>query len=310
MKISKKRINNVSNYLSDLKENQDFYIGIYSNSKIKEKLKKDFECLDSKAHIYMPIPILGINSERNIMGELIPDKTKPKIIDYKARTYRLKDWQGNWHEGIAEDEYRRYPRNYIEPKNFSFKLITKEETDLLIINKNFRNNEKEYNDIKFCINLFLELFSEVETFKLENNMIKLNPIISTVNWTIIPKGEKVFEAHKDKKYYHKISPSSMKLMEERFDFIEQFNPDREFQGKAGYTGYIVFCFDQKNIYLLDSILYGNATYVFSDNWENVSKLTKKEIISNHFQKSRIVHNKNWKQYITKELKNDLYNLQK
>lgn len=53
MKISKKRINNVKNYLSDLKENQDFYIGIYSNSKIKEKLKKDFECLDSKAHIYI-----------------------------------------------------------------------------------------------------------------------------------------------------------------------------------------------------------------------------------------------------------------
>lgn len=305
MKINKKRIINVKNYLSDLKENQEFYIGAYSNSKIKEKVKKDFDCLDSKDHIYIPLPSLGINSERNCMGEFIPDKTKPKEIAYRPRTYRLKDWQGNWHEGINEDEYLRYPRNFIEPKNFSFKLITQEETDLLIINKRFRNNKKEYNDIKFCINLFLELFSEVETFELANSTIKLKPLISTVDWTIIPKGEKVFEANKNEKYYHKISPSSRKLMEERFEFIEQFNPDRKLQGNAGYTGYIIFCFDQTNIYLFDSILYGNATYVFSDNWENVSKLTKKEILSNNLQKARIVHNKNWEQNITKELKNDL-----
>lgn len=53
MKINKKRIINVKNYLSDLKENQEFYIGAYSNSKIKEKVKKDFDCLDSKDHIYI-----------------------------------------------------------------------------------------------------------------------------------------------------------------------------------------------------------------------------------------------------------------
>lgn len=50
---------------------------------------------------------------------------------------------------------------------------------------------------------------------------------------------------------------------------------------------------------MDSIIYGNATYIFEGDWIIVSRLTKSEIIKNKLAKDRIVHNNNWKENINK-----------
>ena len=41
---------------------------------------------------------------------------------------------------------------------------------------------------------------------------------------------------------------------------------------------------KENIYIFDSIIYGDATYIFENDWEKVSKLSKKEIIKNNLAK--------------------------
>ena len=67
-------------------------------------------------------------------------------------------------------------------------------------------------------------------------------------------------------------------MKERFNYIESFKPDAEYRGIANYNGYVVFCFENKKIYILDSAIYGHAIYIFSDYWKKLSKLSKQEII--------------------------------
>ena len=47
---------------------------------------------------------------------------------------------------------------------------------------------------------------------------------------------------------------------------------------------------------------GNATYVFEENWEELSKLTKAEIIRGKLQKDRIIHRENWDHYIIRLFK--------
>ena len=50
------------------------------------------------------------------------------------------------------------------------------------------------------------------------------------------------------------------------------------------------------------MIYGNATYVFRDNWEGLSKLSKAEIIQNNLQEKRLVHRVNWPYKILEILK--------
>ena len=96
-------------------------------------------------------------------------------------------------------------------------------------------------------------------------------------------------------YYGVLKGLTEKEVEKRLDkYLEEFKPDIEYQGTAGYSGYIAFAFSSKNIYVLDSILYGNATYIFGGNWEEISQLTQKQIIDDNLYKYRIIHDKKWK----------------
>lgn len=301
LEIKMKRIRSVKKYLSDIDEKGTFFIGVQVDSKIKDKLNQNFKNIGKKEPLFIPNPYIGIMSERNTVGEIVPDKTKPKEICYKAQPWTVTHWDGTTQSGITEVPYLGYPKRFTPPQNFYFRYLEnpKHNDSLLIIDKKFTNTHDEFDDIKFCINLVLEIFSEAETFI--NKGKKLEPIIKKVPWEVLPKGEQIWKAFKDGKSYPNISKSERYLIKERFDYIESFKPDNEYQGTAGYTGYVVFCFENKQLYILDSVIYGNATYIFSDSWENVSKLSKKEIIQGNLEKKRIIHSPNWKRELKKEL---------
>jgi hypothetical protein len=50
--------------------------------------------------------------------------------------------------------------------------------------------------------------------------------------------------------------------------------------------YIAYIF--KHGMFLESVKYGNATYVFGKNWDTCSKMTKNEMLDNRLQKARII----------------------
>lgn len=50
-----------------------------------------------------------------------------------------------------------------------------------------------------------------------------------------------------------------------------------------------------DIVILENIRYGNALYVFFQDWENLSKLSRIELLSSTSHKfTRIIHSKRWK----------------
>ncbi len=53
--------------------------------------------------------------------------------------------------------------------------------------------------------------------------------------------------------------------------------------------------------LVDHYNLDNATYVFDDDWEAFSQLTKSEIINGGLAKARIVHDRKWAVAIRSEL---------
>ncbi|MDF7683345.1 hypothetical protein PT287_07500 [Lactobacillus sp. ESL0679] len=296
MKITKKRIRKVEKYLSDISQDAEFMLGVRLNSNVMNIINEKFDSVNGDK-LFIPRPYIGKMSQRNTVGEFIPDKSKPKEIAYRTHEWVLKDWGGNLHSGISEDPYERYPRIFKSPKNFKFVCIDKK----LIISKKFINNKNELNNIKFAINLLLEIFSEAETFEINEESRKIESIKETVNWQILPKGERIWKVINEGKSRKLISKSESKRIDERFKYINRFIPDKIYQGIGGYTGYLVYEFKKAKIYVFDSVMYGNATYIFNRSWEEVSKLTKKEILENHLEERRIIHSNNWKA----ELKNML-----
>ena len=114
MEILKKRINNVEKYLSDISDNQKFFIGIKIElNKIQKILSEKFNKTDENGLMFIPKPYNGIMAQRNTVGEFLSDKSKPKETAYRAQSWSLKDWGGNIHSGTSEVPYKRYPKIFI-----------------------------------------------------------------------------------------------------------------------------------------------------------------------------------------------------
>lgn len=64
-------------------------------------------------------------------------------------------------------------------------------------------------------------------------------------------------------------------------------------GLGGFSEYIVFGFTRKNRYVFESPETGNATYIFRNEWEEVSQLTKRQILQEQLQEARIIHTSRW-----------------
>ena len=66
-------------------------------------------------------------------------------------------------------------------------------------------------------------------------------------------------------------------------------------------GYFVYGFSKKKTFIMESLYLGNATYVFGDDWLNISMLTKNDIIQGKLSLARIIHDRGWEKKISELL---------
>lgn len=303
MKLIQSRIQKVNRLLSDFDENDSFLIGVNIDEEIESILKEilNIDSVEMYTRIF-PEPGLGIMSRRNSVGEEIIDKTKPEEPYYHPFSWNFTYPNGNTSSGSSYRLGYRAHRDFIDPKELKILITEKEnEEQIVVVDYTYENKESHYQEIKFAANLLLEIFGQVETFKVEDNsMITDSTTIQTVNWELLPSGERIWEAF-DRGVTANITETESILMQERFDLIENYEPTKAYRGLGGYVDYIVFEFEDINTYIVESIIYGNATYILKNDWERVSKLTKKEIIQGDLAEDRIVHNKSWETKIVNYL---------
>jgi hypothetical protein len=63
----------------------------------------------------------------------------------------------------------------------------------------------------------------------------------------------------------------------------------------------IFGFAEKELFVFDSALYGNATYVVGNNWAALSQRTKAELIHGDDLVARLVHDDTWRARIAQLL---------
>ena len=116
-----------------------------------------------------------------------------------------------------------------------------------------------------------------------------------IQWEVLPPGK--FPWNKTSgvisPFLTKLSQSEKGVIEHRIREISKYEPDFLATGRGGYSGYFIYGFIDKKLYFLESTCLNNATYILGENWEELSGLSKKEIINGEHEYLRLIHDKNW-----------------
>lgn len=301
MKIIKKRVNNVENYIATVRSGEEFHIAFLGfNNQITKIRQIGFsENLQVGEQILPSItgPVTRFNSN----GRFLIRRDQPKEEFFIERFWVRRDWQGNETEEIIFIRRERYPRELVPPPSEEL-LIDSYNQENIIVSRAFTKSPENFESIKHTINMFLELFGECDLIR-EDYAPFLYENVTRLNWKIFPQGEYPWEAVRDiaTERIHRQPRGNQPVIAQRLEKITSHTPNFVAVGQGGFYDYIVFGFPNKNLYILESIKNGNATYIFDNNWEALSQMTKAEILNNNLQRERIFHRPGWENRINELL---------
>ena len=305
MQINRKRVINIDNIISHLRENEEFYISVKDiESKKDELIKLDLLDKLEVGNKFLPKAI-GSISRYNSNGKYIVHRDRQKVPYTFERYWERLDYQKNTVGTYCYITKLRYPRTDIEAPNCEL-IVTNIEGEKAFISTLLTKNDKNKDYIKHYINLFLEIFGECEIIR-EDLTSFMPKNVKRLNWKILPIGNKPWKDNNIREVLSKTIESNergnnRKVILRSMDKIGANNPSWTGIGIGGFNDYVIFGFDNKGIYILESFKNGNATYVFDKNWKELSKLSKAEILNNNLQVDRVIHTPEWETKINNLLK--------
>jgi hypothetical protein len=119
-------------------------------------------------------------------------------------------------------------------------------------------------------------------------------VATKINWKILPPGEHPFKRIVE--HFQHISKHRRDLIVDmnRLHRVFSLSPERVFVGIDEFEGYVVFYFASAETAVLDCPIFGNAIYVFGENWKSLSRLTKSQLLNSRRPNiERIVHSGAW-----------------
>jgi hypothetical protein len=306
MKIRKKRIRSINNNFPKYLIDTDIIVGVTLDVNTDlEKIKNLGFTGDLNAGETVLPPLGGPVSIFNADGKEILDKTKPKETRYREIEWCRQQWIGGGRTKEVCDfrqvPYQRYQRETVLPPSVELTISKKDGDKIYITTTKVKLSKANEKEISHKVNLVSEIFGFAEIFDE-----KQVPIIKTtikLNWDILPKGIRPWDKQKTllKPFLDNVKDKRQKpVYDSRFEDINNLKPYFTAIGKNGFNGYVIFGFSDRNIYILESAFYGNAIYIFNEDWEKLSRKTKAEIINNDLQIERITHigeKNNWLQKI-------------
>jgi hypothetical protein len=299
MIIRKRRIRKVEKYLGFITPGSRIALGLSEINRLVDKLHL---CGFSQAleigETVLPNASLGPVSQFNAEGKYIKHKDQPMETAYRMVEWHWKEFRGRHDTEDMTDwrnvSYPRYPRTYVSAPSVELQIASNAQGSSMLIADPVEYNEDNFDTIRHTVNLFLEIFGECQIFGDDLEQIIHSPLIR-LNWKILPPGRYPWERLEEhvRPLIEQARQGNQVIIEDRFKTINGYNPDFHAVGQAGFYGYVVFGFPAKGIFVFESIFTRNATYVFDENWEDLSKMTKAEILSEQLQRDRIIHLRGW-----------------
>lgn len=299
MLIKKKRIRDVRRHLRFLKRGTKIVMGVGELGRYDNLLKKVgfSEGLENGESV-LPAPIFGLTSRFNANGKYEIHRDQPKETAYRMADWHWEEWHGPYdrveQSKIVEVPYKRYPRTFISPPSIELYIALTSKGERIVASPPVEFTDANNDLLRHIINLFLEIFGECQVFTENLNEIIRTPL-RRLNWEVLPPGRRPWNHLKKliEPIIRDTKPGNRSVVEDRFETINKYESEFVAIGRAGFRGYIIFGFPKKNLYVLESAYTGNATYVFDEQWEELSQMTKAQILNDQLQKDRIIHRQGW-----------------
>jgi hypothetical protein len=123
-----------------------------------------------------------------------------------------------------------------------------------------------------------------------------------VNWKILPPGEHPFPRILNHFKQLQLSDKTLKIDEERLQFIHSLGPSGIYVGTDEFKRYIIFYFADLEKAVLKCPIFGNAIYVIDGEWELLSQYTKADLLWDFPDDvTRIIHSGDWSYRLKKVL---------
>ncbi|MGZ5055996.1 MAG: hypothetical protein ACXWAT_13790 [Methylobacter sp.] len=298
MIICKKRIRNIDRYIKHIKADQEFMLASPVNVSDLEVLNQiGFNTPPKPGDTVLP-SVIGPITEFNTKGKFIIHKDQELETAYRQSEWTWKEFRGRDNtvevSKIVDVPYKRYPRTFVEPPAMELSIALDKDGNILVVSPSLVYQKGQEHYLLHAINLFLEIFNICDLRDNNLDSIIKSPV-KKLNWEILPKGQQPWTRLKGflETLRNSTAESNKAVIDKRFESINLHKPEFVAVGKAGFSGYVVFGFQKKNLYVLESNQTNNATYIFEDNWEHLSSLSKAEILNENLHKDRIIHRESW-----------------
>lgn len=294
----RKTLRSCKQYIAHIPTGHKFRVGLKLDSAIHQKLSSILNIPLCEGDSFVPSAALGSNCRKNSLGIEIVRKDLPKV----SKFLYSKEWSWKLYDGTEEskivDVYRDvYQRERMPGMELPLTFVKKNNHMYVIIEEELTNTEENYPVILMALNLFVDIFQKFDVF---NEELVVPMEVKMLNWEILQSGTLIATVIK-RMNLGRLSKNQEELFHHRFNILRRNNPQEEYIGVNGYSGYTVFYFPHKNIYIFDSLKYGNATYIFdsAQDWKLLSQQNKQYILSKELYKTRLVHNAQWENEINK-----------
>lgn len=235
---------------------------------------------------------VGRVSEYNARGREVKLKNLPLVKKSIPQYRSWLDWHGYPHSGIQIHSRDVYQVEFQPPPSEELSLRVIDGEQYIATNPiDITGNQAA---IIHLANLMLECLEAFEIFDRVQRRIANVPV-RQLHWELLPQGRYPWNATSDivAPYLTSLNPSEKGVIEHRMREITSYEPDFLATGRGGYQGYFVYGFTDRELFFLESVYLNNATYVFGNDWETLSGLSKAEIINGGHEHERIIHDNLW-----------------
>ena len=250
-----------------------------------------------------PPPSCGLYARRNLDGWDEKRTDLPK----EART--ISNWVPSWNSGSYHEVSRTvqaYPVDYHSPKLLTLSVTILEELadGALVrfrIDQPLQKKSASFAaDLQFNLRLLREAVGKAHVFDADLSDEDFARI-QHVDWEMLPPGssDRVLKRLASRKG---INPTQLKVASERLLVLDQLDHDGFIVGTGKFARYFGARFSNRLV-ALENLEYGNALYVFEENWEQLTKLSRSELIRRREPSvHRIPHLPGWQSTIRKLLR--------
>ena len=264
---------------------------------------------------FIPLPSSGRVSKKNTEGYTILRKDLPKV--YKTLDLGLRPIFGDWSKGsrihyVTKLVYQKdsFLPSYSISIELIDKFIAKEVNNFLFkfsIEESFEKTLPNFEDeLLFALNILQENIgiSDIYPASASSQDFMVNKYL---NCEFLPPGEREDDLNLLFSKFRNLTPTLRAQIQERYDLLRSMAPLEFLYGISGIRRYFGAKFSE-DLVVFENLEFGNAIYIFFENWELLSRMTRKQILNrpeNDYIK--INHSNGWQDKLRRTVSQGLNN---